>query len=107
MPPKKVQPKDTRTPEQIAIESAKNSHYNLMMPMTAAKHVRVRNPLTGTDPHFSTSDDSFYELLLELSSKGLHDKIESELTFFAENYNPAWNDIKKSFLDRFNSSNED
>lgn len=103
MPPK-VQPKDTRTPEQIAIESAKNSNYNLMIPMTGAKYVRVRNPLTGKDPHFSTSDISFYQLLSDLASKGLREKIEFDFTFFAENYDPAWNEIKNNFIQHILSS---
>lgn len=97
MPPK-VQQKETRSNEEIAIESAKNSSYNLMMPMIDAAHVRVRNPITGKDPHFSTSDDSFFSLLAEFSSKGLQSKIESEFIFFSQNYNPLWVEVHQKFI---------
>ena len=106
MPPK-VQPKDTRTPEQIAIESTKNSNYNLLIPMADAKYVRVRNPLTGKDPHFSTTDTALYDLLADLSNKGLKEKIQSELTSFAQNYNSAWSDVANLFADHLNSSSNE
>lgn len=98
MPPK-VQQKETRSNEEIAIESFKNSSYNLMIPMNNAAHVRVRNPITGKDPHFSTSDFSFFDLLSDLSSKGLQSKIESEFLFFAQNYNPLWSEVHQAFID--------
>ncbi len=91
--PSKVQQKDTRTPEQIAIESARNSNYNILIPMIDAAYVRVKNPITGKDPHFSTADSAFFDLYKNLSDIGLQEKLDKELQYFADNYNPAWNDV--------------
>jgi len=99
MPPfkSKTQKKEIRSDEEISIDFAKNSSYTLMIPMKDAQYVRVRNPITGKDPHFSTSDTLFFDLLIELSNKGLQSKIEEEFSFFAQKYNSAWSDIKNNF----------
>jgi len=106
MPPK-VQQKDTRTPEQIAIESAKNSNYNIFIPMKDALYIRVKNPLTGRDPHYSTSDTAFYDLYKELSDAGLQSKLDSELSFFAQNYNSHWTQVIQNIAEYLNPDQED
>ena len=59
----KQQTKDTRTPEEIAIQSAMHSHYNIMMPMRDAEYVRIHHPITTMDVHVSTKDPKFFSTL--------------------------------------------
>lgn len=97
MPPlkntqKKAVIKETRTPEEIAIQSASNS-YRIFIPLHNAEHVYVKNPLTNKDHHMSTFSEAFAEMVYELSNKGLGDKISSDLMFFAENYDSKWNKV--------------
>jgi len=106
MPPlkgsqKKAVVKDTRTPEEIAIQFAANSKNHTMIPMLDAAYVRVKNPLTGLDHHFSTVDPSFFEMVYELSQKGLQQKIFSDLDYFTEHYDVKWNNVKNSILGYF------
>ena len=81
MPPVK-QIKDTRSAEEIAIQSAMTSHYNTLVPGYKAKHIRIKNPLTGKDPLFSVEDPAFFEMFYELSQKGLKDKMMKEIEIF-------------------------
>ena len=90
---KKAAVKETRTPEEIAIQSAANSNHHVMVPLYNAEHVYFKNPLTGKDHHMSTSSEAFAEMAYELSGKGLGDKIISDLTFFANNYDTKWNNV--------------
>lgn len=97
MPPlknaqKKAVIKETRTPEEIAIQSAANS-YRIFIPLYNAEHVYVKNPLTNKDHHMSTSSQEFAEMVYELAQKGLKDKIFSDLNFFAQNYDIKWNNV--------------
>ena len=93
MPPIKQPVKDTRTPEEIAIQSAMTSHYNTLIPGFKAEHVRIKNPLTGKDPLFSVNDPKFFELFYELSQKGLKDKMMKEIETFIVSYDPDWQGV--------------
>jgi hypothetical protein len=90
MPPIKQPIKDTRTPEEIAIQSAASSHYATLIPGYKAQHIRVRNPLTGKDPLFSVEDPQFFELFYDLAQKGLKEKMMREIETFAANVDPDW-----------------
>ena len=82
MPPIKQPVKDTRSPEEIAIQSAMTSHYNTLIPGFKAEHVRIKNPLTGKDPLFSVNDPKFFELFYSLAQMGLKDKMMREIESF-------------------------
>lgn len=106
MPPlkgqqKKAAVKDTRTPEEIAIQSLSNSKNHALIPMYNAEHVRIKNPITGYDHHFSTIDPTFFEMFYELSKKGLEQKLFSDLDYFAEHYDAKWSNVKDSILGYF------
>jgi hypothetical protein len=89
MPPVK-QIKDTRSAEEIAIQSAMTSHYTVLIPGYKAQHIRIKNPLTGKDPLFSVEDPAFFEMFYELAQKGLKDKMMREIETFAANIDPDW-----------------
>ncbi len=89
MPPVK-QLKDTRNPEEIAIQSAMTSHYTILIPGYKAQNIRIKNPLTGKDPLFSVEDPAFFELFYELAQKGLKDKMMREIETFAATIDPYW-----------------
>lgn len=113
MPPIKQPVKDTRTPQEIAIQSAVTSHYNTLIPGYEAKHIRIKNPLTGKDPLFNTSDPSFYELFYDLAQMGLKNKMMNELQTFAETIDPNWQAVYSALQGYFkaketaNDSSED
>jgi hypothetical protein len=89
MPP--VKPiKDTRSPEEIAIQSAMTSHYTVLIPGYKAQHIRIKNPLTGKDPLFSVEDPAFFDMFYDLAQKGLKDKMMREIETFAANIDPYW-----------------
>lgn len=96
MPPFKQPVKETRTPEEIAIQSAMTSHYTTLIPGYEAKHIRIKNPLTGKDPLFDVADPKFFELFYDLSQKGLKNKMMSEIKTFADTIDPAWNNVYSS-----------
>lgn len=97
MPPlkqaKKTAVKDTRSSEEIAIQSAINSSYHCMHPMVDAAYVRLKNPIDGRDHHFSTTSPDFLEMLWQLSQKGMKEKIISDLQHFANYYDQKWYNI--------------
>lgn len=95
MPPLKKNKvvKEEKTTEEQKIQATINSHYHFMIPMLDAKYVRVRNPLTGLDHHFSTQDEKFLEMLWELCQKGMKEKILKDLNYFKDNYDPKWNEV--------------
>lgn len=99
----KQQTKDTRTPEEIAIQSAMHSHYNIMMPMRDAEYVRIHHPITTMDVHVSTKDPKFFSTLKELYSKGLDKKLNSEFDYFIT-LDPKWSIIKQQVNEYINSS---
>ena len=103
MPPlkgtqKKAAVKETRTAEEIAIQSAANSQYHCMHPMVDAAYARLKNPIDGRDYHFSTQDPDFYAMLYDLSQKGMSEKIMKDLNFFADNYDKKWNNVKDALV---------
>jgi hypothetical protein len=99
--------KDTRSPEEIAIQSAANSNHHIMIPMVNAAYVRLRNPLTGKDHHLSTNEPSFFEMIYELSQKGLKEKLMSDFNYFADNYDPKWRNVIESLNGYFTTKDKD
>lgn len=95
----KAEVKETRSKEEIAIQSIVNSEYHLMIPMHEAKYVVVKNPITGLHDHLATSDKRFFELLYELSQKGLGQKILNDLEYFANNYDSNWFAVLQKYND--------
>jgi hypothetical protein len=89
MPPVK-QIKDTRSPDEIAIQSAMTSHYTVLIPGYKAQHIRIKNPLTGKDPLFSVEDPAFFELFYSLAQQGLKNKMMREIETFAATIDPYW-----------------
>ncbi len=85
--------KDTRSPEEIAIQSAMTSHYNSLIPGYKAQNIRIKNPLTGKDPMFSVEDPAFFEMFYDLAQKGLKDKMMREIKSFADTIDPSWNAV--------------
>ena len=101
MPPFKQPTKDTRSPEEIAIQSAITSHYNTLIPGYKAQHVRIKNPLTGKDPLFNVEDPKFFELFYDLAQKGLKDKMMQEIETFAATIDPDWQAVYSSLQGYF------
>ena len=93
MPPVKQPVKDTRSPEEIAIQSAMTSHYTVLIPGYKAQNIRIKNPLTGKDPLFSVEDPAFFDLFYELAQLGLKDKMMREIETFASTINPDWQNV--------------
>jgi len=90
-PPKKKTIKEQpKTTEETAFLSEKNSGHNTLIPMLDAEYVRVRHPFLHKDFHLKTSSDEFINLFIEFSQKGLGEKLENELIYFSENYDPKW-----------------
>jgi hypothetical protein len=95
MPPLKKHKiaKEEKTTEEQKIQAVINSQHQFMIPMIDAKYVRVRNPVTGLDHHFSTSDEKFLQMLWDLSQKGMKEKIIKDLNYFASNYDSKWSEV--------------
>jgi uncharacterized protein YjfI (DUF2170 family) len=113
MPPlkkqNKIAVKDTRTPDEIAVQSAMTSHYNILTPMYKAQNIRIKNPLTTRDHLFSVNDPEFYNMFYELSQLGLKDKMMLEIETFAANIDPDWQAVYSALQGYFKakeSSNE-
>jgi hypothetical protein len=96
MPPhgqKQKRTEDKRSSDEIAIESAKNSIYNVCTPMYKAEHIRMRNPITALDKVYSVKDPSFFEAFYELANMGLEEKLMSEIEYFAASIDPDWQSV--------------
>lgn len=110
MPPLKKQNKiavtDKRTPNEIAIQSAITSHYNILTPMYKAEHIRVRNPLTGLDNLFSVTSPAFYDMFYELAQLGLKDKMMLEIETFAATIDPDWQAVYSTLQRYFKGMEE-
>lgn len=87
---------DKRSAEEIAIESAKNSPYNILTPMLNAAHIRVRNPITSLDKLYDVNKPEFFEDFYDLSQKGLQERLFSELNSFALNIDSNWSNVIQS-----------
>jgi len=106
MPPfnnKQKRTEDKRSLDEIAIDSAKTSNYNLCTPMYKAENIRLRNPLTGLDKLYSVSDPAFYEAFYELSQLGLKDKLMLEIETFTANIDPDWQAVYSALQNYFAS----
>ena len=110
MPPlkkqNKIAVKDTRTADEIAIQSAMTSHYNILTPMYKAEHIRVKNPLTTRDHLFSVTDPAFYDMFYELAQLGLKDKMMLEIETFAANIDPDWQAVYSTLQRYFKGMEE-
>ena len=113
MPPlkkqNKIAVKDTRTADEIAVQSAMTSHYNILTPMYKAQNIRIKNPLTTRDHLFSVNDPEFYDMFYDLSQLGLKDKMMLEIETFAANIDPDWQAVYSALEGYFKakeSSNE-
>ena len=114
MPPlkkqNKITVKDIRTPEEIAIQSAMTSRYNLLTPMYKAQNIRINNPLTTKDHLFDVKDSAFFEMFYELSQLGLKKKLFDELESFIANIDPDWQSVYADIVQYFegmDASNEE
>jgi len=104
MPPfgqKQKRQEDKRSAEEIAIESAKNSIYNVCTPMYKAEHIRMHNPITGLDKQFSVNDPAFFDYFYDLSQKGLKDKLFSEIKSFSTDIDSAWENVYSALIGYF------
>jgi len=96
MPPlgrKQKRAEDKRSAEDIAIDSAKTSMYNLCTPMYKAEHIRLRNPITGFDKLYSVTDPAFFEAFYEIAQWGLRDKLMLEIETFTAVIDPDWQSV--------------
>ncbi len=106
MPPfgkKQKRIEDKRSIEEIAIDSAKTSNYNLCTPMYKAEHIRLRNPITGLDKLYSVTDPAFFEAFYELAQLGLKDKLMLEIKTFTASIDPDWQSVYSSLEGYFKS----
>jgi hypothetical protein len=87
---KKVAVVDKRSPEEIAIQSAMNSNYNVITPLLNGEYAYINNPLTQKTAHLGTNSDEFFEMFLELCEKGLMDKLRSEVVSFSKDPSDKW-----------------
>ena len=104
MPPfgnKQKRAEDKRSSQEIAIDSAKTSSYNMCTPMYKAEHIRLRNPITGLDKLYSVTDPIFYEAFYELSQLGLKDKLMLEIETFTASIDPDWQAVYSSLQGYF------
>ena len=95
-PKKKKVVTEEKTTEESLFLAEKNSTYNTLIPMLDAEYVRVRHPVLKIDIHMSTKSQQFMDIFKEFSEKGLGEKLEKELTFFAENYDAKWFNVLNS-----------
>ncbi len=87
---KKIVRIDKRSEKEIAIQSAANSNYSLLMPCVDQKFVYVRNPLTNETKHFETDKPEFVAYIKELADLGLNDKLESDFLELGADNNIGW-----------------
>lgn len=92
-PKKKKNTEEQKTTEESAFLSEKNSEYNTLIPMLDAEYVKVRHPFLKKDFHVKTNSNEFVEIYKEFSQKGLGEKLENELIYFSENYDPKWAEV--------------
>lgn len=105
MPPlkkqNKIAVKDTRTTDEIAIQSAMTSRYNILTPMYKAQNIRINNPLTTKDHLFSVKDSAFFEMFYELAQLGLKEKLFDELESFIASIDPDWQSVYADIVQYF------
>ena len=79
-PKKFTEKKDSKTEQQLLIQSAITGHYSLLTPLADCKHIYIKNPLNAQIKHFSVKDNNFAEYVKELSELGLGSKLEKDFT---------------------------
>ena len=79
-PKKFTEKKDSRTEQQLLIQSAITGRYSLLTPLADCKHIYIKNPLNAQIKHFSVKDNNFAEYVKELSNLGLGSKLEKDFT---------------------------
>lgn len=89
-PKKKKTTEEQKTTEESAFLAEKNSSYNTLIPMHNAEYVKVRHPFLQIDLHLKTNSQEFVNIFSEFSKKGLEQKLEKELIYFSENFDPKW-----------------
>jgi len=87
---KKVVIVDKRSPEEIAIQSAMHSNYNIIIPLFNGDYVYINNPLTQKTVHLGTSSETFFEMFLGLCEKGLTEKLRGEVSSFSKESDDKW-----------------
>lgn len=90
---KKKYSEEQKTTEESAFLAEKNSSYNTITPMLNAEYARIRHPFLKKYFHCKTNSVEFLNLFNELSQKGLGEKLERELVYFAEHYDRRWADV--------------
>lgn len=106
MPPfnnKQKRAEDKRSLDEIAIDSARTSTYNLCTPMYKAENIRLRNPLTGLDKLYSVTDPAFYQAFYDLSQLGLKDKLMLEIETFTTSIDSDWQSVYSALQGYFKS----
>lgn len=92
-PPKKKLIREVKDSDETAFVAAANSIYNICIPMQNAEFVRFNHPCKKNDIHTATNAPRFYETFKELSDSGLAHKLNTEFTFFGNNFDLKWLDI--------------
>jgi len=87
---------DSRKPEEIAVQSALTSIYNILVPIVDAKYIYIKHPILQKTLHFSTTSPNFFSTINELTEKGLGVKLRKEITFFAETIDAKWFDVLRN-----------
>ena len=87
---KKIAIVDKRSPEEIAIQSAMNSNYNIITPLFNGDYAYINNPLTQKTVHLRTNSEAFFEMFMELCEKGLTQKLRGEVSSFSRDYDDKW-----------------
>lgn len=91
---------DKRSSEEIAIQSAMNSNYNILVPLGEAKHAYIKNPITQKTVHLSTQSEEFFEMIMGLCEKGLTEKLREEVISFSNEIDDRWSNVLKKVDER-------
>ena len=79
-PKKFTEKKDSKSEQQLLIQSAITSSYSLLTPLADCKYIYVKNPLNAQIKHFSVKDNGFADYVKELSDLGLGSKLQKDFT---------------------------
>jgi hypothetical protein len=91
--------KDTRTPEEIAIQAAANSHYNICTPLYEVQNVRITDPVTRLDHIYRVGSEQLANRLAELVELGLGMKLDAEFAQFETEIDHRWGSVKQQVID--------
>lgn len=73
----------TKTPEEQLIDAAIHSDISRLVSLNEGRYCYLRNPVTMQTPKFKTDSADFFAALLDLASKGMADRLKSELESLA------------------------